>query len=85
MQVAGQGDKPLAITEMNIAYDPTPAGAAPSAAPGTVPSALWMADILGTALELGLFWFPIMVSPRLWSTAKRSTPPARGPKRCHPA
>ncbi len=55
MQAAGQGDKPLAITEMNIAYDATPAGTAPSAAPGTVPSALWMADILGTALELGLF------------------------------
>jgi hypothetical protein len=54
MQAAGQGDKPLAFTEMNIDYDALPATNIPAAVAGSVPSALWVADILGAAQELGL-------------------------------
>ena len=55
MQAAGQGSKPLAITEMNIAYDATPAGTSPTGAPGTVASGLWLADAVGTSLDLNLW------------------------------
>jgi len=54
MKEAGYGDKPLAITEMNVDYDALPASNVPLAAAGTVPSALWLADILGAAQELSL-------------------------------
>jgi hypothetical protein len=53
LQTTGQGAKPLALTEMNIAYDST--GCVLEASPGTVGSALWMADILGSAIELNLW------------------------------
>jgi hypothetical protein len=53
LQATGQGAKPLALTEMNIAYDAT--FCVLEASPGTVGSALWLADSLGTANELGLW------------------------------
>lgn len=49
----GQSAKPLAITEMNVVYDAT--GCVLEASPGTVGSALWMADDLGSAIDLGLW------------------------------
>jgi hypothetical protein len=49
----GQGAKPLALTEMNIVYDATTQPL--DASPGTVGAALWLADSLGTAFELGLW------------------------------
>jgi hypothetical protein len=55
MQAAGYGDKPLGLTEMNIVYDATPVGDELAASPGTVPSALWLADVVGTALDMGLW------------------------------
>ena len=54
MKAAGYGDKPLAVTEMNVDYDALPTNNVPLAAAGTVPSALWLADILGAAQELSL-------------------------------
>jgi hypothetical protein len=77
MDSAGQGAKPLAITEMNIAYDATPPGIAPGAAPGTVPSALWLADILGTSLDLGLFTSAVwdISDPDNYSLGLISLPP----------
>jgi hypothetical protein len=53
MQAAGHGDKPLALTEMNVVYDST--GCVLDASPGTVGSALWLADILGSAMTLDLW------------------------------
>ncbi len=53
LQATGQGAKPLAITEMNIVYDATICVL--EASPGTVGAALWLADNLGTAMELGLW------------------------------
>jgi hypothetical protein len=53
MQAAGQGDKPLALTEMNIVYDAT-VSVVPGS-PATVPAALWLADILGSSLNAGLW------------------------------
>ena len=53
LQSTGQGDKPLAITEMNIVYNATTAVL--GASPGTVASGLWMADIVGSSLDLGLW------------------------------
>jgi hypothetical protein len=55
MQAAGYGDKPLALMEMNIAYDGTPPDGGAAASPGTVPSALWLADGLGSAIDIGLW------------------------------
>ncbi len=49
----GQGAKPLALTEMNVVYDAT--FCVLDASPGTVGSALWLADGLGTANEVGLW------------------------------
>lgn len=54
MKAAGYGDKPLAVTEMNVDYDALPTSNVPLAAAGTVPSALWLADILGASQELSL-------------------------------
>ena len=53
MKAAGQGDKPLAVTEMNIAYDATTCVL--DASPGTVGAGLWMADILGEAIQHDLW------------------------------
>jgi hypothetical protein len=53
MQAAGQGSKPLALTETNIVYDAT-VNVVPGS-PATVPAALWLADILGSALNAGLW------------------------------
>jgi hypothetical protein len=49
----GQSAKPLALTEMNIVYDAT--GCVLEASPGTIGSALWMADAAGTSIALGLW------------------------------
>jgi hypothetical protein len=48
-----QGGKPLALTEMNVVYDAT--GCVLDASPGTVGSALWLADSVGTAIDLDLW------------------------------
>ena len=53
MNNTGQAGKPLAVTEMNVAYDATTCVL--GASPGTVGSALWMLDELGTAIQLGLW------------------------------
>jgi hypothetical protein len=53
LTATGQGGKPLALTEMNVAYDAT--FCVLDASPGTVGSALWLADALGTAIDLGLW------------------------------
>jgi hypothetical protein len=53
MQATGYADKPLALTEMNVAYDG--ALCVLDADPATVGSALWLADAVGTAMELGLW------------------------------
>jgi hypothetical protein len=53
LQATGQGAKPLALTEMNVVYDATLCVL--DASPGTVGAALWLADGLGTANELGLW------------------------------
>lgn len=53
MLAAGQGDKPLALTEMNVAYDATTCDQ--TASPTTTGSALWLADAFGAASERDLF------------------------------
>ena len=53
MQATGQGDKPLALTEMNIVYNATTCQQ--TASPRTTGSALWLADAAGTAIEQRLF------------------------------
>jgi hypothetical protein len=65
MRAAGQGDKPLALTETNITYDGTPAKSTLDASPGTLPAGLWTADMLGTALGDGLWttlWWSVSES-----------------------
>jgi hypothetical protein len=53
MQAVGQGDKPLALTEMNVVYNATTCQK--TASPRTMGSALWLADAFGTAIEQQLF------------------------------
>jgi hypothetical protein len=58
MAANGAGDKPLAITEANVGY--SAANDMNTASPGTFAAGLWTADIMGAALEEGLwnlsFW-----------------------------
>lgn len=54
MSAAGHPDAPLAVTEMNIDYDALPTQNVPAAVAGSLPSALWVADILGASQELEL-------------------------------
>lgn len=54
MTATGYAAKPLAFTEMNIDYDELPSSNIPAAVAGSVPSALWVADILGASQELAL-------------------------------
>jgi hypothetical protein len=61
MAAAGQGDKPLALTEANITWNGDPATSTLEASPGTLPAGLWVADILGTGLSEGLW------TTALWS------------------
>ena len=63
MQLAGMGDKPLAITEANITWDGDPAKSTLPASPGTVPAALWAADTFGGGLQNSL-WATVFWSTR---------------------
>jgi hypothetical protein len=63
MDLAGFGNKPLAITEANITWDGTPAKSTLPASPGTVPAGLWAADTFGMGLQNGL-WATIFWSTR---------------------
>ena len=75
MQANGQGDKPLAITETNIAYDATTTML--EASPGTVASGLWLADILGASLDLGLWTMAVydIIDHAPWSLGLIDTSP----------
>jgi hypothetical protein len=77
----GYAAKPLALTEMNVVYDAT-TGCVLGASPGTVGSALWMADSIGTAIELGLWttavWDISDSSP--YALGLLDVPPARTPR-----
>ena len=80
LQATGQGEKPLALTEMNVAYNGSPCVL--DAAPGTVGAALWMADTLGTALELGLWTSAVwdIADGDDWALGLIATPPAHTPR-----
>jgi hypothetical protein len=80
MAVAGYGAKPLAITEMNVAYNnPT---CVHDAAPGTVGSALWLADNLGTSMGLDIWTLAIwnISDVQDWSLGMIGEPPAHQPR-----
>jgi hypothetical protein len=53
MKETGYDSKPLAVTEMNIT--PAQTLCVLDASPGTLGSALWLADSLGTSMDLGLW------------------------------
>jgi hypothetical protein len=80
LQTTGQGQKPLALTEMNVAYDAT--NCVLGASPGTVGSALWMADIVGSSLELGLWTSAVwdISDPDDWSLGIIGLPPKHVPR-----
>jgi len=71
LQATGQGSKPLGLTEMNIAYDANPCVLDASA--GTVGAALWLADSLGTALDLDLW------TSAVWDISDGDVPNRRSP------
>ena len=80
MQAAGAGDKPLALMEMNVAYDET--SCTLGASPGTTGSALWLADGLGTAIENGLWTSAVwdISDADVWSLGLLGLPPAHTPR-----
>jgi hypothetical protein len=81
LQTTGQGAKPLALTEMNVAYDAT-TGCVLGASPGTVGSALWMADILGSSIQLGLWTSAVwdISDPDDWSLGLIGLPAGHVPR-----
>jgi hypothetical protein len=80
LQATGQGAKPLALTEMNVAYDATTCVL--DASPGTVGSALWMADSVGMAIELGLWTTAVwdISDAADWDLGLIGVPPAHTPQ-----
>jgi hypothetical protein len=76
----GYASKPLALTEMNIVYDAT--ACVLGASPGTVGSALWMADSLGDAIELGLWTTAVwdISDSNPYALGLLDVPPARTPR-----
>lgn len=82
LQATGYGDKPLALTEMNIAYDATAAGSTLAAVPGTVPAGLWLADVLGSAIEANLWTSAVwgISDPPPYSMGLVGLPPAHTPR-----
>ena len=80
LQSTGYGQKPLALTEMNVAYDAT--ACVLDASPGTVGSALWIADSLGTSMGLGLWTSAIwdISDTETWSLGFIGGPPAHQPR-----
>jgi hypothetical protein len=80
LTATGTSDKPLALTEMNIVYDATTCVL--DASPGTVGSALWMADSLGSAIELGLWTSAVwdISDPDNYQLGLIGLPPAHTPR-----
>lgn len=79
MQAAGYGNKPLALTEMNIVYDATACQL--GASPRTIGSALWLADGLGTAIQNDLWTSAVwdIGDNDLWAFGLVGPPPAHAP------
>ncbi len=80
MDRTGQAGKPLALTEMNVAYDATTCVL--GASPGTVGAALWMLDQLGTAIQLGLWTSAVwdISDTDEWSLGLIGLPPGHVPR-----
>ncbi len=80
LKTTGYADRPLALTEMNVAYDATTCVL--GASPGTVGSALWLTDSLGAAIELGLWTSAVwdISDTDDWSLGLIGTPPAHTPR-----
>jgi len=75
-----QTGKPLAVTEMNVAYDATTCVL--GASPGTVGSALWLLDELGADMQLGLWTSAVWDIGDLddWSLGLIGLPPGHVPR-----
>jgi hypothetical protein len=80
MTSTGQTGKPLALTEMNVAYDAT--SCVLDASPGTVGGALWLADSLGASMDLGLWTSAVwnIADTPEWSLGLIGVPPAHTPR-----
>ena len=80
LQATGQGNKPLALMEMNIVYNAT--SCVIDASPGTVGGALWLADSVGTAIELGLWTTAVwdISDSDDWALGLIGLPPTRTPR-----
>ena len=80
LQSTGSAAKPLALTEMNVAYDATTCVL--GASPGTVGSALWLADSVGAAIDLGLWTSAVwdIADTDGWTLGLIGEPPAHTPR-----
>lgn len=61
MSSTGLGEKPLAVTEAELAYVASPTGNPIGSILATTPHALWVADYFGVSAELGLWASDIYV------------------------
>lgn len=79
MADAGFSDKPLAITEANLAYIASATGNPDGSILGTVEHALWMADFFGVAAELDLWTASIydIADPDEFNLGLLGLPPER--------
>jgi hypothetical protein len=73
-------EKPLALTEMNVAYDATTCVL--GASPGTVGGAMWLADALGSAFEVDLWTSAVwnVSDTENWQLGLIGPPPAHEPR-----
>ena len=80
LAATGQAAKPLALTEMNVAYDAT--SCVLSASPATVGGALWLADALGSAIDLGLWTSAVwdIADDEVWALGLIGILPAHVPR-----
>ncbi|HSS39244.1 MAG TPA: hypothetical protein VLT58_10780, partial [Polyangia bacterium] len=80
LQATGQAAKPLALTEMNVAYDAT--SCVLGASPATVGGALWLADALGSAIDLGLWTSAVwdIADDEAWALGLIGIAPAHVPR-----
>ncbi len=80
LQATGQSAKPLALTEMNVAYDAT--SCVLGASPATVGGALWLADALGSAIDLGLWTSAVwdISDDEVWALGLIGSAPAHVPR-----
>jgi hypothetical protein len=64
---SGYGGKPFGITESHVTWDDDPAKPQLSGAPGSIAAGLWIADVLGVAMEEDLWTLAFWSLSEAWT------------------